>query len=151
MSNDEDDPENGNHYKFLVKAEEGVNVLLNDIKCCKAFLEKAIEAVEMRELDCARMYNVPLEIMKMGLVPYQDEGGVTGTNFAVKIIPKICGDIILSTSHVSIHTWPLVGRAVIDLYSCRVFDPDIIIKILDNIFDAEEVQYTDLSQSLIWK
>jgi len=148
---DEDDPENGNHFKFLVKAECGVEVPLNSMKLCEEYLKTVISKIGMRELDNPKIYNVPLEIKKMGLVPYQDEGGTTGTGFGTKVHPRICGDITLSTSHVSIHTWPLQGRAVVDVYSCRNFNPIIVLDVLLEIFKAYDVQYTDLSHSLKWK
>ena len=55
---------------------------------------------------------------------FGDEGGVTG----------IC---VLSTSHCSIHTWPLRPFFVMDVYSCRDFDPADRLAALAALEDAE--------------
>jgi len=47
----------------------------------------------------------------------EDDGGVTGT-------------VILTTSHGSIHTWPLQGQFAFDLFSCRDFDVDVVVAFL---------------------
>ena len=50
---------------------------------------------------------------KMNVEPFEDEGGVTGIG-------------VLSTSHCAVHTWPLRSFFVMDVYSCRDFDVDIV-------------------------
>lgn len=34
---------------------------------------------------------------------------------------------ILNTSHISIHSWPKRGQFVMDVYSCKDFDPGIVL------------------------
>ena len=36
----------------------------------------------------------------------------------------ITGDVIISTSHCAIHTYPVRGVAFLDVFSCRSFDTD---------------------------
>jgi len=50
-----------------------------------------------------------------------DDGGVTGT-------------CIITTSHLSIHTWPLRRRFSFDVFSCRQFDEDAAAKLLRERF-----------------
>lgn len=53
---------------------------------------------------------------------FHDEGGLTA----------FC---IISTSHISVHTWPLQGFLSLDLFSCGEYEPqtaiDLIVKTLD--------------------
>lgn len=75
------------------------------------FLENAlsdlVKLLEMEPLDRPHMYRVELDPSK--LETEEDEGGVTGT-------------LVISTSHVSIHTWPMRERFSMDVYSCKKYD-----------------------------
>jgi S-adenosylmethionine/arginine decarboxylase-like enzyme len=47
----------------------------------------------------------------------------------------VTGFIVIATSHISIHTWPLDdGRAYMDIFSCNDFDQDEVRKFLDGYF-----------------
>ena len=46
----------------------------------------------------------------------------------------ITGMAILSQSHMSIHTWPEIGYAAIDLFVCGMNDPHVIVPILQTSF-----------------
>jgi hypothetical protein len=72
---------------------------------------------------------------KLGVEPFEDEGGVTG----------VC---VLSTSHCSIHTWPLRPFFVMDVYSCRDFEPALIEQHVARTLGAYDVQITDVSFAL---
>ncbi len=97
-----------------------------------------IDVLGMRLLDRAHMYEVETEIEKLGKEPFEDEGGVTG----------VC---VLSTSHCSIHTWPLRPFFVMDVYSCRDFDDAKVEKFLGKRLGAYDVQVTDVSHSLVYE
>jgi S-adenosylmethionine/arginine decarboxylase-like enzyme len=84
------------------------------------------------------MYEVETEISKLGVEPFEDEGGVTG----------VC---VLSTSHCSIHTWPLRPFFVMDVYSCREFDTMSVEKLLTERLGAYDLQVTDVSEALDYK
>jgi len=92
----------------------------------------------MRLLDKPHMYEVETEIAKLGVEPFEDEGGVTG----------IC---VLSTSHCSIHTWPLRPFFVMDVYSCRDFDPAVVESHIQAKLGAYDIQVTDVSAALEYK
>lgn len=47
----------------------------------------------------------------------KDEGGVTGC-------------VVITTSHITIHTWPLRQRFSLDIYSCKEFDSDAAKKLI---------------------
>lgn len=123
----------GKHVKFIFDANDsqqfGYPYKINEL------LKTATARAGMRPLGDPVIYNVPLQIRKMGAEPYEDEGGVTGV-------------IVLSTSHCAIHTWPLQNKAVLDLYSCRDYDEADIKKAITDIFAPSYIQETDLSHSL---
>ena len=125
----------GRHIKVLGR---GQSDRLGDASVVKGTLEALVGLLGMRLLDRPHMYEVETEIAKLGVEPFEDEGGVTG----------IC---VLSTSHCSIHTWPLRPFFVLDVYSCRDFDPLLVERHLFDALGAYDLQVTDLSESLDYK
>jgi S-adenosylmethionine decarboxylase len=111
---------------------------MGDVKTVEAMLVDLIDVLGMRILDKAHMYEVETEISKLGVEPFEDEGGVTG----------VC---VLSTSHCSIHTWPLRPFFVMDVYSCRDFDTMSVEKLLTERLGAYDLQVTDVSEALDYK
>lgn len=97
-----------------------------------------IEILGMRLLGEPHMYEVETEIAKLGVEPFEDEGGVTG----------VC---VLSTSHCSIHTWPLRPFFVMDVYSCRDFDANAVEAFLVERLGAYDLQVTDVSAALDYR
>lgn len=111
---------------------------MGDAKVVETMLVDLVEVLGMRLLDKAHMYEVATEIEKLGKEPFEDEGGVTG----------VC---VLSTSHCSIHTWPLRPFFVMDVYSCRDFDTAAVEGFLNQRLGAYDLQITDVSSSLDYK
>jgi S-adenosylmethionine/arginine decarboxylase-like enzyme len=122
----------GRHIKVLGR---GSPSRMNDVKVVESMLVDLVDALGMRLLGDAHMYEVETEISKLGVQPFEDEGGVTG----------VC---VLSTSHCSIHTWPLRPFFVMDVYSCRDFDPGDVERFLVARLGAYDLQVTDITQSL---
>jgi S-adenosylmethionine/arginine decarboxylase-like enzyme len=122
----------GRHVKVLGR---GAAALLADAVNVEATLRELIEILGMRLLGTPHLYEVETEIAKLGVEPFEDEGGVTG----------VC---VLSTSHCTIHTWPLRPFFVMDVYSCRDFDPAQVEAHLARKLGAYDLQLTDLSFSL---
>lgn len=125
----------GKHIKVLGR---GSASRMGDAKTVETMLVDLIDVLGMRLLDKAHMYEVETEISKLGVEPFEDEGGVTG----------VC---VLSTSHCSIHTWPLRPFFVMDVYSCRDFDAAAVERFLADRIDAYDVQITDVSAALDYK
>jgi S-adenosylmethionine/arginine decarboxylase-like enzyme len=122
----------GRHVKVLGR---GAPALLGDAKTVEGMLTQLIDLLGMRLLGEPHMYEVETEIAKLGVEPFEDEGGVTG----------VC---VLSTSHCSIHTWPLRPFFVMDVYSCRDFDPARVEQHVAKVLGAYDVQVTDVSFAL---
>lgn len=125
----------GRHIKVLGRGSQS---RLGDAKAVETMLIDLIDVLGMRLLDKAHMYEVETEIAKLGKEPFEDEGGVTG----------VC---VLSTSHCSIHTWPLRPFFVMDVYSCRDFDTHAVESFLQTRLGAYDLQVTDVSASLEYK
>src|SRR4029079_13171201 len=125
----------GKHIKVLGR---GSPSRMGDAKTVENMLVDLIHLLGMRILDKAHMYEVETEIAKLGVEPFEDEGGVTG----------VC---VLSTSHCAIHTWPLRPFFVMDVYSCRDFDAAHVEKLLRQRLGAYDLQVTDVSEALDYK
>jgi S-adenosylmethionine/arginine decarboxylase-like enzyme len=122
----------GRHVKVLGR---GTAALLANAKNVESTLRELIEILGMRLLGEPHLYEVETEIAKLGVEPFEDEGGVTG----------VC---VLSTSHCTIHTWPLRPFFVMDVYSCRDFEPADVEQHLAKKLGAYDLQLTDVSFSL---
>src|SRR5258708_884123 len=122
----------GRHIKVLGR---GSAALLAHAPNVEGMLRELVAMLGMRLLGDPHMYEVEAEIEKLGVEPFEDEGGVTG----------VC---VLSTSHCSIHTWPLRPFFVMDVYSCRDFDPKTVEAHLARRLGAYHLQVTDVSVAL---
>ena len=125
----------GRHIKILGR---GTPSKLGNAKAVEKMLIDLIDILGMRMLDRAHMYEVETEIAKLGVEPFEDEGGVTG----------VC---VLSTSHCSIHTWPLRPFFVMDVYSCRDFDALEVERFLTERMGGYDLQVTDVSAALEYR
>jgi S-adenosylmethionine/arginine decarboxylase-like enzyme len=122
----------GRHVKVLGRGDAA---LLGNAKVVESMLRDLIGILGMRILGEPHLYEVETEIAKLGVEPFEDEGGVTG----------VC---VLSTSHCAIHTWPLRPFFVMDVYSCRDFEPSAVEQHLAERLGAYDLQVSDLSFSL---
>lgn len=80
---------------------------LNDLTWLAAEIRELIGVLEMEPIGEPLIQKVPLS--EDDLATDEDEGGVSFIQ-------------MLSTSHVSIHTWPLRSRFSMDVFSCNEFD-----------------------------
>jgi S-adenosylmethionine/arginine decarboxylase-like enzyme len=82
---------------------------------------KLITALEMKPLDKAMVYEVPCDpkvlerVKKTG--QFEDEGGITSIQ-------------VISTSHLSLHAWPLQNFFSLDAFSCKDFNADLALSII---------------------
>ena len=89
----------------IVSAEKAPN--LGNLRFIETVLLDLVKRLEMQVLVAPNFVEVPTNPAKVETD--DDEGGVTGT-------------CIITTSHLSIHTWPLRERFSMDVFSCREFD-----------------------------
>lgn len=51
----------------------------------------------------------------------------------------VSGVVILHESHAAVHTYPALGEAFLDLFSCRRFTPEVVLAVLRQYFGAHHV------------
>ena len=56
----------------------------------------------------------------------------------------VSGVAVLAESHISIHTWPDIGYAALDVFMCGKAEPDACIPILRSAFKARRVAVNEL-------
>jgi S-adenosylmethionine decarboxylase len=110
--------------------------LLKDVELMKTFLTSLVAAAGMRPLGIAHVYDIKEQLFEQGEEPDPNEPeGVTGV-------------VVLSTSHVAVHTWPHRGYLILDLYSCRQFSSRPVVKMVQSFFGFVRYKIWDLSHSL---
>ena len=105
--------------------------LINDPHLVGDVLNELVELVGMKLLRPAEVVAVSLD---PAVTDGEDDGGVTGT-------------VILTTSHGSIHTWPLRGHISFDLFSCKEFNVKTVIDFLSNKFKLTGGQIRSIKRS----
>jgi S-adenosylmethionine decarboxylase len=61
------------------------------------------------------------------------------------------GVVILYESHAAIHTYPALGEAFVDLFSCRAFDLDTVAGTLEAFFGPHRIaERTVLERGVHW-
>ncbi len=84
------------------------------------FLE-LVEKLGMRILLGPEFLEVPVDPEVLRRVEltgnFEDEGGITG----------MC---VISTSHLSVHCWPLQGFFSLDAFSCKDFDTRVALNVI---------------------
>ena len=70
---------------------------------------------------------------------YVDEPGNEG----------VTGTITLATSHAAIHVWDAEEPAMFqfDIYSCKDYDPNIVLNHIDNNFDLKEAYWSFIDRN----
>ena len=54
--------------------------------------------------------------------------------------PGISGFILISESHITVHTFIEEGYAAIDIFSCKEFDADLATKIISETFEPKKLE-----------
>ncbi|MDQ4069014.1 MAG: S-adenosylmethionine decarboxylase [Actinomycetota bacterium] len=63
----------------------------------------------------------------------------------------VSGVVILYESHAAIHTYPDLGRAFLDVFSCRPFDPTLVDTVTTEFFGRYDVVETHvLDRGVHW-
>ena len=56
----------------------------------------------------------------------------------------VSGVAVLAESHISIHTWPEIGFAALDVFMCGDTDPDACLPVFHEAFEPRNVAVRDL-------
>lgn len=103
----QDDLYAGWHLLFDAFVEPEQTERLGDTEFLERLFRDLVDLLDMEILVEPAFKEVPCDPSKLDTD--HDEGGVTGT-------------VVVTTSHVSIHTWPLRRRFCLDVFSCKQFD-----------------------------
>jgi len=87
---------------------------LNPDTICNLF-DRLVEALKMQYLQPPMALRVPLDPDK--LAGGEDEGGWS----------VVCQ---ITTSHISLHGWPLRGAFMMDIFSCKDFDAEAALALV---------------------
>lgn len=89
---------------------------------------KVIAALDMKALGPAQVYEVPVDPEVLRRVEltgnFEDEGGITAV-------------VVISTSHLSIHCWPLQKFFSLDAFSCKWYDVKLAKTIIQEHLGVE--------------
>lgn len=101
----------------------------------EAMFSKVISALEMKALGKPQVYEVPVDPIVLERVKktgkFEDEGGITAV-------------VVISTSHLSIHCWPLQKFFSMDTFSCKSFDSDLAYSIVKETLGVSKSNVTIL-------
>lgn len=62
----------------------------------------------------------------------------------------VSGVVIIAESHLAIHTWPELGYAAVDLFTCGdKCDPKVSYEYLKKMFNSKTASYTELKRGII--
>jgi len=127
-------------YSFFDKPEEsaGLHILMDarvddevvfSREALAEVFSKLLEVLGMVPLGPPVFYEVPLdpgvlERMKQ-TGDFEDEGGITGFQ-------------VISTSHLSLHAWPLQKFFSMDVFSCKSFDANLALSVICESFRVTE-------------
>ena len=88
------------------------------------------DALRMTMLRKPEFIEVPLDAVKLKQTEdsgvFEDEGGITG----------FC---VISTSHISIHCWPLRGFFSLDVFSCKDFDAEAAERFIEKALGTTRI------------
>jgi S-adenosylmethionine decarboxylase len=71
-------------------------------------------------------------------------GPLVATEHGARERAGVSGVVILQESHAAVHTYPALGEAFVDLFSCRRFLPTVVLAVLAQYFGAHEVRERSL-------
>lgn len=83
-------------------------------------------ALQMQIIMGPEFLEVELDSSKLNSDVFQDEGGITG----------MC---VISTSHMSIHCWPLRKCFSMDVFSCKPFDSQLARDLVKGVLKTSSV------------
>jgi S-adenosylmethionine decarboxylase len=64
----------------------------------------------------------------------------------------VSGAVIISESHLAIHTWPEYGYAAVDVFTCgSSINPWIAFDYLEKVFEAERSESTEIPRGMVDK
>jgi S-adenosylmethionine decarboxylase len=63
----------------------------------------------------------------------------------------VSGAVIISESHLAIHTWPEYGYAAVDLFTCGDIDPWKSFNYLKRVFESQHSEFVEMPRGITEK
>jgi S-adenosylmethionine decarboxylase len=98
---------------------------LNPDTLCTMF-DRLVDTLQMEYLQRPTAIRVPMDPDKLN--SKDDEGGWS----------VICQ---ITTSHIALHGWPMRGAFMMDIFSCREFDPPAAQRVVTEMLDVTEAHH----------
>jgi S-adenosylmethionine decarboxylase len=91
-----------------------------------------------------------LDALRSALYAAARAGGATvvGDEFFVFPNAAVTGVLVLAQSHLSIHTWPELSLANVDLLSYGEVRGDVILRVLEKRLDVERANITCIERAV---
>ncbi|MDD3150209.1 MAG: adenosylmethionine decarboxylase [Candidatus Gastranaerophilales bacterium] len=93
-----------------------------------------------------------IELIEKHMVDAANECGATIVEKCFHMFNPhgVSGVVIIAESHFAIHTWPELGYAAVDLFTCgESCDPKIAHDFLKRVFNAQKTSYSELKRGLM--
>lgn len=113
-------------WHLLMDAIVEDNSKLDDKEFLNAFFYDFVEHLNMEILIPPTFGIIPTNLKNLD--NDHDDGGISG----------VC---VITTSHISIHTWPLRNKFSLDAYSCKIFNKHQTIDFIKNRLNIKSVNY----------
>ena len=121
----------------------------NTLKTHSRYLGRHILA-EFFECD-PNVLNNP-KLVEKYMVEAARECGATIVNKCFHLFAPhgVSGVVIISESHLAIHTWPELGYAAVDLFTCgEACDPKVAYDFLKKCFNSKDTSYSQLNRGIL--
>jgi len=117
--------------------DKGVHYIINACGC------------ERNLADTEAVRKMLLDLVRMAGMNKLSEPTVVFHNAKNKLNSGVTGIILLSESHISIHTYSERGDIYMDMFSCRPFDVDIVKAYVTELFGMAEIDEQVIRRGLI--
>jgi len=102
--------------------------------CLHELMVQLVLDLNMELIDGPRFKHVELDPTKLENISFQDEGGISG----------YC---MISTSHISIHVWPLRKAFMMDVFSCTEFNAEVAERTIRKYLNPTSMDVQSISRS----
>ena len=106
----------------------------------KGYVENPPKTAELLNVWLSELVSkVDMKVVAGPTSVYVDEPGNEG----------VTGTITLATSHAAIHVWDAEEPAMFqfDIYSCKDYDPNVVLNHIDNNFDLKEAYWSFIDRN----
>ncbi len=118
-------------------SEKGIHYIINACRCSRNLADT--EVVRKMLLDLVRMAG--MNRLSAPTVVFHDAKN--------RLNSGVTGIILLSESHISIHTYSERGDIYMDMFSCRPFDVNVVKAYVTELFGIADIDEQVIRRGLI--